>query len=62
MIRERLFPVQLLIKLSQKFSGFFKNILDSRMKLSLGIGQMGDETFLAPSGPVSHYSDHSQSL
>ena len=31
------------------------------MKLSLGIGQTGDETFLAPSGPVSHYSHHSQS-
>ena len=31
------------------------------MKLSLGIGQVGDESFLAPSGPVSHYSHHSQS-
>ena len=31
------------------------------MKLSLGMGQMGDETFLAPSVPVSHYSHHSES-
>ena len=44
-----------------KIQWILKNILDSRMKLSLGIGQMGDETFLAPSGTASHYSHHSQS-
>ena len=46
---------------STAFLRIFKIILHSRMKLSLGIGQMGDETFLAPSDPVSHYSHHSQS-
>ena len=40
--RERQFPVRLLIKLSQKFRRIFKNIPDSRMKLSLGRGWMGD--------------------
>ena len=49
-----------LIKLSQKSREIFKNILDSRMKLSLGMDQTGHVTFLAPSGPVSHHSHHSQ--
>ena len=30
------------------------------MKLSLGMDQTGDVTFLALSGPVSHHSHHSQ--
>ena len=37
------------------------NILVGVAKLSLGMGQPGDEAFLAPSGPVSHYSHDSQS-
>ena len=49
------------VKLLQKFRRNFLNILDSRMKLSLGMRQRGIETLLAPSPPVSHYSHHSQS-
>lgn len=51
-------PLDLQEKLSQNFRIFLKNILDSRMKLSLGMGQAGDVIFLDPSAPVSHYSLH----
>ena len=34
--------LRLLIKLSQKFRGIFKSNLDSRMKLSMGMGQTRD--------------------
>ena len=36
--RERSLAQRRLIKLSQKFKGIFRNIPDSRMKLSLGRG------------------------
>ena len=43
--RERPLKLGRLIRLSQKFKGIFRKILDSRMKLSLVRGYMGDVIF-----------------